>query len=75
VFKAGYEELNTAVFAVADDVRSDPLGTICAGHPVFVRWCIEHPVQAQLMFWRPVPKFEPSADAYAPGVQQMQVVP
>jgi AcrR family transcriptional regulator len=74
VFKAGYEELNTAVFAVADDIRSDPLGTLFAGYPVFVRWCIEHPVQAQLMFWRPVPKFEPSAEAFAPSVEQMLVV-
>lgn len=74
VFKAGYEQLNTALYAIADDVRTDPLATLRAGHPVFVRWCIEHPVQAQLMFWRPVPGFEPSEEAFAPSVEQMLLV-
>ena len=35
----------------------------------YTRWCVEHPVYAQLLFWRPVPGFEPSADAYQPAVQ------
>jgi AcrR family transcriptional regulator len=29
------------------------------------RWCLEHPVVAQLLFWRPVPAFEPSPEAFA----------
>ena len=36
---------------------------------VFVRWSIEHPAYTQLLFWRPVPGFTPSADAYAPAVE------
>lgn len=74
VFKAGYTDLNTALFAVAADFTSNPLGALRAGYPVFIRWCTEHPVQAQLMFWRPVPKFEPSAESFAPSVDQMQLV-
>jgi AcrR family transcriptional regulator len=35
----------------------------------FVRWAVEHPAAAQLMFWRPVPGFTPSAAAYAPAVE------
>jgi AcrR family transcriptional regulator len=34
----------------------------------FARWGIEHPAYAQLMFWRPVPGYEPAAAAYAPAV-------
>ncbi len=34
---------------------------------VFLRWTIEHAAYSQLMFWRPVPNYEPSADAYAPA--------
>ena len=30
----------------------------------FVRWAIEHPAWSQLMFWRPVPNYEPSPDAF-----------
>ena len=35
----------------------------------FARWGVEHPAYAQLMFWRPVPGYEPSAAAYAPAVE------
>src|SRR3954466_144617 len=31
----------------------------------FVRWTLDHPAYAQLMMWRPVPGYEPSADAFA----------
>lgn len=35
----------------------------------FVRWSVEHPVHSQLMAWRPVPGYEPSAEAYEPAQQ------
>ena len=35
----------------------------------FARWGVEHPAYAQLMFWRPVPGYEPAASAYAPAVE------
>jgi AcrR family transcriptional regulator len=35
----------------------------------FTRWAVEQPAYAQLMFWRPVPGFQPSESAYAPAVQ------
>ncbi|HEY3003009.1 MAG TPA: TetR/AcrR family transcriptional regulator, partial [Kribbellaceae bacterium] len=31
----------------------------------FCRWCVENPVYSQLLFWRTVPGFEPSAAAFA----------
>ena len=31
------------------------------------RWAVANPVLAQLLFWRPVPGFQPSAEAFAPG--------
>jgi AcrR family transcriptional regulator len=33
----------------------------------FIRWTVEHPAYSELMFWRPVPNYEPSAGAYAPA--------
>jgi AcrR family transcriptional regulator len=33
------------------------------------RWSVENPAYAQLLFWRPVPGFQPSDDAYAPAVE------
>jgi AcrR family transcriptional regulator len=38
---------------------------------VFVRWAIEHPAYSQLMFWRPVPGYAPTPEAYAAAVEVM----
>ncbi len=35
----------------------------------FARWSVEHPAYAQLLFWRPVPGFQPSDEAYQPAVR------
>ena len=39
----------------------------------FVGWAIEHPAYTQLLFWRPVPGFAPSAEAYAPAVEMVEL--
>lgn len=31
-------------------------------------WAATHPAYAQLMFWRPVPRWEPTPESYAPAV-------
>ena len=36
-----------------------------------VRWSVENPALAQLLFWRPVPGFEPSAATFAASVDEM----
>ena len=38
---------------------------------VFLVWMLEHPVHFQLMSWRPVPGYQPSAQAYAPAVEML----
>ena len=35
------------------------------------RWCLANPPLAQLMFWRPVPSFEPAPDSMAPSVEMV----
>jgi AcrR family transcriptional regulator len=35
------------------------------------RWALAHRATAQLLFWRPVPSFEPSAEAFAPSVEMV----
>lgn len=39
-----------------------------------VRWSVENPALAQLLFWRPVPGFAPSSEAFAGSVDQMAQV-
>jgi AcrR family transcriptional regulator len=38
----------------------------------FVAWSIEHPAYTQLLFWRPVPGFTPTEEAYAPAVELVE---
>jgi AcrR family transcriptional regulator len=38
----------------------------------FVRWAVEHPAYTQLLYWRPVPGFEPSSAAFAPAVAMVE---
>jgi AcrR family transcriptional regulator len=35
------------------------------------RWSVEHRALAQLLFWRPVPSFEPSPEAFAPSIEMV----
>lgn len=39
----------------------------------FVRWAIEHAAYAQLLFWRPVPGFDPTPAAYRPAEELYQL--
>jgi AcrR family transcriptional regulator len=39
----------------------------------FVGWAVENPAYTQLLFWRPVPGFTPSADAYAPAIRLVEL--
>ena len=37
------------------------------------RWALAHPATAQLLFWRPVPSFEPSPEAFAPSLEMLSI--
>lgn len=39
----------------------------------FVGWSVEHPAYTALLFWRPVPGFAPTAEAYAPAVELIEL--
>ena len=70
LFRRGNEELNAFV-ADAGAAIADPIARLRAGTAAFTRWSVEHPVIAQLMFWRPVPGFEPSPESFAPALAQV----
>ncbi len=58
--------------AVADVPRGAP--SIRTGAVAVVRWAVEHPALAQLLYWRPVPGFEPSPAIFASSVEEMSDV-
>ena len=49
------------------------LDALAAGLEASCRWCVGHPATAQLLFWRPVPSFEPTAEAMAPSVEMVHL--
>ena len=69
--------------AIVDHIRSsDAFGAeasatledaLLSAGGTFARWALEHPVYTQLLFWRPVPGFNPSPEAYAPAVELVEL--
>ena len=45
------------------------LEAVARGMEATGRWAVANPVLAQLLFWRPVPGYQPSAEAFAPAGQ------
>ena len=54
--------------------RAEPgLDSLAAGLEASGRWALAHPATAQLLFWRPVPSFEPTPGAMAPSVEMVRL--
>jgi AcrR family transcriptional regulator len=52
--------------------RAEPgLPALSAGLDASGRWALEHRAVAELLFWRPVPSFEPSPEAFAPSIEMV----
>lgn len=76
VYDALFAEGNRRLEATIDESMaaydgSDPLAAFCQTQDRVLRWCVENPVLTQLLFWRPVPGFEPSEQAYEPSLRIM----
>ena len=70
LFARGVQRSGAAVQAA---IEHGPRGvvTIRAAGRALVRWAVENPALAQLLYWRPVPGFAPSAATFAASVRQM----
>jgi AcrR family transcriptional regulator len=70
LFRRGQaEHLEVMQAAMAGSGRG--LAALSAGLEASGRWCLAHQSVAQLMFWRPVPSFEPSAESFAPSLEMV----
>ena len=71
LFKRGAGEA-LAVFRAAA-ARAEPgWAALTAGIEAIMRFGLDHQVAGQLLNWRPVPGFEPSAEAFAPSIELVQ---
>ena len=50
------------------------LEAVARGMEATGRWAVANPVLAQLLFWRPVPGYQPSAEAFAPTGQIVELL-
>ena len=64
--------VEAAVATLPDDVP-DLAEVLLPVSRTIVRWSLQHPAYSQLIFWRPVPGFEPSPESYQPAVDALKV--
>lgn len=72
LFRRGQLE-HCAVMRSAMAGAGPGLPALSAGLEASGRWCLAHRAMAQLMFWRPVPSFRPSPEAFAPSVEMVDL--
>ncbi len=72
LFRRGMQA-HLEVMRVAMEQADPGLDALNAALDASGRWCLANGPIAQLMFWRPVPRFEPSADAMAPSVEMVAI--
>src|ERR1051325_2200313 len=72
LFGRGQQANVDAMRAAMADVPPG-LDALVAGLDASCRWCVAHPGVAQLMFWRPVPGFEPTPEAMAPSAELVRL--
>jgi AcrR family transcriptional regulator len=65
-------ELVLAVQREAVAAASEDEDRLQRGIDAFCRWCLQHPVYSQLLFWRTVPGFEPSPEAFEPAKEAIE---
>ena len=72
VFERGQREHLEAMRAAM--VGAEPgLDALAAGLEASGHWLLAHPATAQLLFWRPVPSFEPTPEAFAPSIEMVRL--
>jgi AcrR family transcriptional regulator len=73
VYDALFERGACQTLAILESYQSriaeDPLAGLAAAQAAWNEWVMANPVLAQLLYWRPVPGFEPSPKAYQPALQ------
>ncbi|MEV6416532.1 TetR/AcrR family transcriptional regulator [Kribbella sp. NPDC051718] len=67
LFQRGAEQIRDVQRAARD--TAEPADQLNAAMTAFSRWCMANQVLTQLLFWRTIPGFEPSPEAFAPAVE------
>lgn len=72
LFQRGAEQFLAAQRdAIAEAATDDVVELQLIGTTAFARWSMQNPVYSQLLFWRTIPGFEPSPEAFAPAQEAL----
>lgn len=74
LFERGMRATVEAIEQYLPMLADDPLAAIAAGQQAAYTWAMANPLLAQLMYWRPVPGFEPSERAFKPALRQVELL-
>jgi AcrR family transcriptional regulator len=71
LYDAMFADGNRKLLARLDalSLPDDPRQAVKVAAHAFVDFALEDPARAELLFGRPIPGFEPSAEAYAPAIE------
>ena len=72
LFERG-QRANLEVMRAAVEGVEPGMVALAAGLEASGRWSLDHSAMAQLLFWRPVPSFEPTPEAMAPSIEMVQI--
>lgn len=76
IFARGWREVSREKQRSGDDssTEDDAAARLLNELTRFIGWALDHRAQAELMFWRPVPGWEPSAQAYDAAVSHVDTL-
>jgi AcrR family transcriptional regulator len=72
LFLEGQRE-NLEVMRAGMQGAESGLEALIAGLEASGRWSLAHRAEAELLFWRPVPSFEPSPEAFAVSMEMVEL--
>jgi AcrR family transcriptional regulator len=72
LFERGQRD-NLEVMSAAMERAEPGLDALAAGLQASGQWSLAHPAIAQLLFWRPVPSYEPTSQAMYPSVEMVRL--
>ena len=67
LFRRGWSDFGAAIAHLVPDEGTDLHAMLTEAMDVAVDWALEHPAEAQLMFWRPIARWQPSPAAFEPA--------
>jgi AcrR family transcriptional regulator len=71
LFRRGWTDFGGAVAHLVPEADSDMEAMLVEAMDVSVGWALDHPAEAQLMFWRPIARWQPSPEAFEPAAAAM----